>query len=113
MLTHSNARCSRGSCGMSGVQIAKAMGAANVIGVCSGANAELVTGLGCDRIVDYTKEDLAEVLEPQSVDMIYDTVTSQDDHDYRKQGWKVLKKDRTYLAINGTAMDWYVVPQAT
>ncbi len=42
-----------GGVGTLAVQIAKALGT-RVIAVCSGRNAELVTGLGADRVVDYT-----------------------------------------------------------
>ena len=38
------------------VQIAKALGA-DVTGVCSGRNVELVRSLGADDVVDYTRED--------------------------------------------------------
>ena len=39
-----------------GVQLAKAFGAALVIGVCSGKNSSRVTQVGADHVIDYTKE---------------------------------------------------------
>jgi len=45
-----------GGVGTLAVQIAKALGA-RVIAVCSGRNAELVTDLGADRVLDYTEAD--------------------------------------------------------
>ncbi|TFD00621.1 NAD(P)-dependent alcohol dehydrogenase [Cryobacterium sandaracinum] len=53
------------------VQLAKQI-SARVTGVCSGANRELVTALGADRVIDYTTEDF--LLEGQTYDVIMDCV---------------------------------------
>jgi NADPH:quinone reductase-like Zn-dependent oxidoreductase len=45
-----------GGVGHLAVQIARAAGA-HVVGVCSGRNVELVTGLGAHEVLDYTKEN--------------------------------------------------------
>ena len=60
-----------GGVGTFAVQIAKWLGA-DVTGVCSTRNVDLVLGLGADRVIDYTREDFSK--NAVRYDVIFDLV---------------------------------------
>jgi NADPH:quinone reductase-like Zn-dependent oxidoreductase len=81
-----------GAVGTYAVQMAKNFGA-EVTGVCSRANLELVKSLGADKVIDYTREDFT-----QSGDT-YDVVFDASGKLSPAHGRKSLKKPGVYLNV--------------
>ncbi len=84
-----------GSLGTSAVQLAKYFGA-EVIGVCSTSNLDLVKFLGADEVIDYTREDFTK--SSKTYDVIFDTVGKSSISDCVSS----LKKDGVYLQAVAT-----------
>ena len=83
-----------GGVGTFAVQIAKSLGA-DVTGVCSTRNVDLVRSLGADRVIDYTKEDFAKGAE--RYDVILDNVPNHSLSECRH----VLNPNGKYVMIGG------------
>jgi NADPH:quinone reductase-like Zn-dependent oxidoreductase len=69
-----------GGVGTFAVQIAKALGA-EVTGVCSAASAALVTRIGADHVIDYTREDFMR--QDERYDVIVDMIGGHSPAEYR------------------------------
>eukprot|EP00300_Choanocystis_sp_HF-7_P021781 c20881_g1_i1.p1 GENE.c20881_g1_i1~~c20881_g1_i1.p1 ORF type:complete len:341 (-),score=88.38 c20881_g1_i1:797-1792(-) len=99
-----------GGCGSVGVSLAKVLGASHVVGVCSAKNAEFVTSVGADVVHRYDADGslLPAVPEDEAdrFDVVYDTVTSPEDHNYEPEAQRLLKRGGQYVAINGGATKW-------
>jgi NADPH:quinone reductase-like Zn-dependent oxidoreductase len=83
-----------GGVGTFAVQIAKSFGA-EITGVCSTRNLELVQSLGADHVIDYTKEDFTK--GDQHYDVILDNVGNHSLSEYRR----LLTPNGIYVLIGG------------
>jgi NADPH:quinone reductase-like Zn-dependent oxidoreductase len=94
-----------GGVGTFGVQIAKSFGA-QVTGVTSTRNLELVRSIGADHAIDYTKENFTQ--STQRFDLILDAVGN---HTF-SQCRRVLNPNGKLLGAGGTTDNWMIRPIA-
>lgn len=83
-----------GGVGTFAVQVGKALGA-EVTGVCSTRNVDLVRSLGADHVVDYRRDDFARA--PERYDVVFDLVANRSLRDLRR----VLRPGGTLVLSGG------------
>ncbi len=88
-----------GGVGTFAVQIARSFGA-DVAGVCSTRNLDLVRSIGAGHVIDYTREDFAG--NGQRYDLILDTVGNRTLSDCRR----ALRPGGTLVLVGGTGGPW-------
>lgn len=89
-----------GGVGTFAVQIARAFGA-DVTGVCSARNTDLVRSLGAEHVIDYTRDDFT--LSPRRYDLLLDVAGNRRVSRCRR----VLTPDGTYVAVGGPDGRWF------
>ena len=75
------------------VQLASHHFGAEVTGVCSGTNLELVKALGASQVIDYTRQDFTQ--SGETYDVVFDAVGKLSP----AQGKKALKSGRVYINV--------------
>jgi NADPH:quinone reductase-like Zn-dependent oxidoreductase len=92
-----------GGVGTFAVQIAKALGA-EVTGVCSTRNVELVRSLGADHVIDYRKQDFTR--GDTRYDVIFDNVGNHPLLAYRR----VMQPNGIYVMVGGPKTNKWIGP---
>ena len=88
-----------GGVGTFAVQIAKSFGA-EVTGVCSTRNVDMVRSIGADHVIDYTQEDFTQ--SGQRYDLMLDAVGNRSLSDCRR----VLSPKGVYVSVGAQVGDW-------
>ena len=88
-----------GGVGTFAVQIAKRLGA-EVTGVCSSRNVDMVRSIGADRVIDYTQEDFTK--SGQRYDVVFDCIGNHSLATCRR----VLNHQGVYIGAGGPGSRW-------
>jgi len=94
-----------GGVGTFAVQIAKSFGA-EVTGVCSTRNVDMVRSIGADRVIDYTREDLTK--SGRRYDLFFDCIGQHSLSVCRS----VLSHEGIYVGAGGPSDLWMIGPIA-
>jgi NADPH:quinone reductase-like Zn-dependent oxidoreductase len=94
-----------GGVGTFAVQIAKSFGA-DVTGVCSARNVDMVRSIGADRVIDYTREDFTK--SGQCYDVFFDCIGQHSLSVCRR----VLNPRGIYVGAGGPSDRWMIGPIA-
>lgn len=89
-----------GGVGTYAIQVARALGASQVTGVCSTRNVEMARELGADRVIDYTKEDFTETGE--RYDLVFDGPANRSVADLKS----VFAPGAVHVLIGGPKGGW-------
>jgi NADPH:quinone reductase-like Zn-dependent oxidoreductase len=90
-----------GGVGTFAVQIAKSFGA-DVTGVCSARNVDMVRSIGADRVIDYTREDFTK--SGLRYDLLFDGIGNHSLSACRR----VLNPKGIYVPFGGSAGRWMI-----
>ena len=86
-----------GTSGTTAVQFAKYLGA-EVTGICSTSNVEMVKALGADSVIDYTKKDSIDLIK--QYDFILDAVGKIKTSELKEMCKKALTPNGKYVSID-------------
>jgi len=92
-----------GGVGTLAVQITKSFGA-EVTGVCSTTNVDMVRSIGADHVIDYTRDDFTA--GPQRYHLLLDNIGNRSLSEYRR----ILERKATYLASFGQPENEWLGP---
>jgi NADPH:quinone reductase-like Zn-dependent oxidoreductase len=85
-----------GGVGSLAVQMAKALGASEVIA--TGSSVDVIKGFGADTVINYKEQSIADELKGKELDVVFDTIGGY-------EGWEAakgaLKKGGIYVTIVG------------
>ena len=86
-----------GANGTAAVQLARHF-EAEVTGVCSTTNVELVKSLGADKVIDYTKENVTN--KGELYDFIFDAVGKRKSSTFKLECKKALTPNGKYISVD-------------